>query len=131
MADDEIQPLEGEEYGLTYLVVYDEDQWNKYDDAGKQFCYDTWIKWATPIPGVEIVALKLDPPIDLFSDQPQRKAYIAWQHRLEKPDKPAEPKIAGRTLAEWQVFARQDNCLDCMVPSDLRELVGALIRAST
>lgn len=34
--------------------------------------------------------------------------------------------IAGRTLAEWAVFARRDDCLERMVPSDLRQLIGAI-----
>lgn len=37
-------------------------------------------------------------------------------------------KIAGRTLAEWQEFARRDDCLDRMVPSDLRAILAALRR---
>jgi hypothetical protein len=35
-------------------------------------------------------------------------------------------KIAGRTLLEWQEFAKCDDCLDQMVPSDLRQLIGAI-----
>ena len=35
-------------------------------------------------------------------------------------------KIAGMTLAEWREFARRDDCLNFMVPSDLRQLVAAL-----
>ena len=34
--------------------------------------------------------------------------------------------IAGRSLSEWAEFARRDDCLDRMVPSDLRQLVAAL-----
>jgi hypothetical protein len=34
--------------------------------------------------------------------------------------------IAGRTLDEWVVFARRDDCLDRMVPSDLRQLIGQI-----
>jgi len=34
--------------------------------------------------------------------------------------------IAGRTLQEWIEFARRDDCLERMVPSDLRELIGSL-----
>ncbi len=30
----------------------------------------------------------------------------------------AESWIAGRTLREWEEFARRDDCLDLMVPSD-------------
>jgi hypothetical protein len=40
-----------------------------------------------------------------------------------------EQRIAGRTLKEWREFARRDDCLDQMVPSDLRLLVGELIKA--
>ena len=31
--------------------------------------------------------------------------------------------IAGRSLADWKVFARRDDCLDQMVPSDLRQIL--------
>lgn len=34
------------------------------------------------------------------------------------------PKVAGRTLEEWKTLARQDNCFDFMVPSDLREILS-------
>jgi len=34
--------------------------------------------------------------------------------------------IAGKTVAEWRDFARRDDCLDRMVPSDLRQLIAAL-----
>lgn len=34
--------------------------------------------------------------------------------------------IAGKSLEEWVEFARRDDCLDRMVPSDLRQLVGAI-----
>ena len=34
--------------------------------------------------------------------------------------------IAGRTLDQWREFARRDDCLDRMVPSDLRQLIGAI-----
>lgn len=36
--------------------------------------------------------------------------------------------IAGRSLAGWRAFATRDDCLDKMVPSDLRQLIGALFR---
>lgn len=32
--------------------------------------------------------------------------------------------IAGKTLDEWKEFARRDDCLDQMVPSDLRQLIA-------
>lgn len=37
-----------------------------------------------------------------------------------------EVNIAGKTLGEWRVFARRDDCLERMVPSDLRQIIGAL-----
>mgnify|MGYP000610344228 CR=1 FL=1 len=37
--------------------------------------------------------------------------------------------IAGKSLDEWREFARRDDCLDQMVPSDLRQLIGAIPNA--
>lgn len=34
--------------------------------------------------------------------------------------------IAGKSIEEWREFARRDDCLERMVPSDLRQLIGAL-----
>lgn len=34
--------------------------------------------------------------------------------------------IAGRTLDEWTEYARRDDCLDGMVPSQLRQLIGQI-----
>ena len=34
--------------------------------------------------------------------------------------------IAGRTIEQWEQFACRDDCLDQMVPSDLRALIAAL-----
>jgi len=36
------------------------------------------------------------------------------------------PVIAGKNLHEWRDFAQRDDCLDRMVPSDLRQLVAAI-----
>jgi hypothetical protein len=38
-----------------------------------------------------------------------------------------EKVVAGKTLAEWEEFSRRDDCLDRMVPSDLRLLVREAI----
>ena len=38
----------------------------------------------------------------------------------------APDRIAGMTLAEWREFARLDNCLELMVPSELRLLIAAI-----
>lgn len=32
--------------------------------------------------------------------------------------------IAGRNVEEWREFAKRDDCLDQMVPSDLRLLLA-------
>lgn len=42
----------------------------------------------------------------------------------------AERRIAGRTLKEWEEFARRDDCLNQMVPSDLRCLIAAIPQQS-
>lgn len=34
--------------------------------------------------------------------------------------------IGDRSIADWRVFARRDDCLDRMVPSDLRQLISTL-----
>jgi hypothetical protein len=36
--------------------------------------------------------------------------------------------VAGRSIEEWQEFARRDDCLDRMVPSDLRQIVAQVNR---
>lgn len=36
--------------------------------------------------------------------------------------------IAGRSLDQWREFAKRDDCLDHMVPSDLRLLISAIGR---
>lgn len=35
--------------------------------------------------------------------------------------------LAGRTVEEWFEFAKRDDCLDQMVPSDLRAIISALM----
>lgn len=32
--------------------------------------------------------------------------------------------VGPMSLDQWREFARRDDCLDCMVPSDLRQLIG-------
>ena len=34
--------------------------------------------------------------------------------------------FAGKSIAEWREFARRDDCLDQMVPSDLRQIIGTV-----
>lgn len=35
-------------------------------------------------------------------------------------------KIGDKTLSEWKEFARRDDCLERMVPSDLRLILMAI-----
>lgn len=39
-------------------------------------------------------------------------------------------QIGDKTLEEWQQFARRDDCLDRMVPSDLRVILMKLAAAT-
>lgn len=52
----------------------------------------------------------------------------AGNHEPVEAPLPTEPYgfIAGRSLGEWREFAKRDDCLDLMVPSDLRQLIGAI-----
>lgn len=40
--------------------------------------------------------------------------------------KEGAPTIAGRTITEWREFAKRDDCLDRMTPSDLRAILNAV-----
>lgn len=74
----QITPIEGSATDNAYFVQYDEDQWNLYDDAGKEYCKAYWIKKAEPL-GVRFVALRLIPD-PLFPATGRETPYIAWQH---------------------------------------------------
>lgn len=74
----------GAQSGKIYLVNYDEDLWFKFDDEGRQFCKDTWIRKATPIPDVRFVVLKLHPD-DLFPMHGKEKPYVEWQFEIDRP----------------------------------------------
>lgn len=49
-----------------------------------------------------------------------------WRWPVESPEAEASRLFAGRTLAQWQEFAKTDNCLDQMVPSDLRAILNGI-----
>ena len=34
--------------------------------------------------------------------------------------------FAGKSIEDWTLFARRDDCLDQMVPSDLRQIIGTV-----
>lgn len=74
----------GAEAGRIYLVNYDEDLWKAFDAESQQFCKDTWIKKATPIPGVKYVVLRLHPD-DLFPMHGNEKPYVEWKHEIDRP----------------------------------------------
>ena len=63
--------------------------------------------------------------VSQFNDEPADVCADALQ-ALILPD--PEPAIAGKTLDEWREFARRDDCLDRMVPSDLRQLISAITK---
>lgn len=69
-----VQPIDGSPSETVYLVRYDEEQWLKYDEAGQQFCFDTWIKKATPL-GCKFVTLILEPD-PLFPTNGKEKPYV-------------------------------------------------------
>ncbi len=68
----------------------------------------------------------------VYQDSPPSDDQLVWPWEAYTRSTPlvealAVPEvIAGRSLSEWAEFARRDDCLDRMVPSDLRQLVAAL-----
>lgn len=93
------EPKEGSPAGAAYVVRYDEDQWLRYSEEGQQFCKDYWIKRATPIEGIQVVALQLIPD-PLFPMTGNERPYIAWQHKLTLETTPKVKccKACGRPL---------------------------------
>lgn len=77
-----IIPAEGSQSNSMYLIEYNEDQWLKYSDDQKQFCYDTWIKKAEPL-SVTFVTLRLMPD-PIFPINGRTKPYVEWQHRFDR-----------------------------------------------
>lgn len=48
-----------------------------------------------------------------------------YAYALEKQEmKTAPTRISGYTYKEWVEFARRDDCLERMVPSDLRQILS-------
>lgn len=77
----QIVPIEGSATDNAYFIEYDEDQWHRYDDAGKEYCKSYWLKKAEPM-GVRFVALRLVPD-PLFPAGARETPYIEWQHVFE------------------------------------------------
>jgi len=65
---------DGDPAGKLYLVNYEEDQWMKYDDDGREFCWQSWIKWATPLKCTKVV-LRLIPD-ELFPMHGNEMPYL-------------------------------------------------------
>lgn len=59
-----------------------------------------------------------------FEDAVVRVSHCGPEKRAAFIDVSSVSSIAGRSLADWRVFARRDDCLDSMVPSDLRALLA-------
>ena len=57
-----------------------------------------------------------------FEDFVAPNSWVSHWRPSAKEIAPSD-KIAGKTLSQWADFARQDDCLDKMVPSDLRILL--------
>lgn len=89
-----IEVKDGVPSNRWYVIEYDEDQWYRYDDAGKQFCYDTWIKKATPLPDIDMVVLRLIPD-PVFPRGDKELPYIEWQHCIDRREQPVRD---GRSL---------------------------------
>lgn len=98
--------------GKAYLITYDEDLWKSYDDDGRQFCKDTWIKKATPMADVRFVVLKLVPD-DLFPMHGHETPYVEWQHQIDRPPE------CGFTV---------DACVTFTVVSDTAKYVDPVTR---
>ena len=73
------------EHGLARLVLYSENQWMRYDEAGQNYCKEVWTKNAKAA-GFQAVALKLIPD-EVFPMFGHNTPYLEWQSRIE-PDTP-------------------------------------------
>ncbi len=76
------------ENGLARLLLYSRKLWESFDEEAQEFCKSEWIRKADPLPGVEVIALKLTTlpedfamaaMFDLPSPEPDA---IVWQHRF-------------------------------------------------
>jgi hypothetical protein len=65
-----------------YLVDYDEDQWERYDQEGKEFCFERWAQKAKPM-GCVFVILRLIPD-PLFPRGTKTVPYVARSYPVEQ-----------------------------------------------
>lgn len=65
-------------------------------------------------------------PLRYDEDFQNEDLIFAFKRFLRQKQAARNPVIAGKTIDGWREFAKEDRCLDNMVPSDLRQLVGAL-----
>jgi hypothetical protein len=99
--NDTVDVKDGEPSLGVYLIQYDEDQWFRYDEAGWQFCYDTWIKKASAIPGIKLVVLRLIPDAIFPRDPEKPLPYILWQQEVVRPENDGF-KFTGHVLIELE-----------------------------
>jgi hypothetical protein len=89
----EMGPRVQEHAGKTcYVVEYDEDQWNKYDEAGQNFAFQRWADKAKPL-GCVMVVLRLVPD-PIFPSGSNTAPYVARQEQIAPTAKPLSVSIA-------------------------------------
>lgn len=102
------------------------DVWVEYSNgapAGRWECI-SWYEnaWRSPS-----LSSSFEPPTHTWGTEVPGKV-THWRYPPKSPQEEAEQLIAGRTLSHWKELARTDHVLNSMVPSDLREILGAIER---
>ena len=102
------------------------DVWVEHSNgapAGRWECI-SWYEnaWRSPS-----LSSSFEPPPHMWGTEVPGKV-THWRYPPKSPQEEQAQKIAGRTLSEWKEFTKTDQCLDQMVPSDLREILGAIER---
>ena len=70
-------------------------------------------------------------PFRNVHEVPDENQHLPLDQLAERYKQQPAKIIAGKTLEEWRELAKQDDCFDHMVPSDLRQLVGAVVITDT
>lgn len=101
---------DGDVNGLSYIVSYDEDQWNRYTDEQKQFCYDAWAKKAHGAGCVQLFVRLIPDP--LFPSGEHTKPYNIYNENFNLScrfrAKPVETTWTQH-FEYWWVLARIPN----------------------
>jgi hypothetical protein len=114
MTEDQVP--EGTSTERLYYIRYDEDQWFRYDEAGHQFCYDTWIRKCEPI-GVDAIVLQLIPDPLFPRDSERPMPYVAWRHAFDR-----KPKLGFTHEAIASFFLEDGVTLDVRVRAKIELL---------